>query len=71
MVTLSDNSGAYLYTSFSMADYLKKNTDQWQYLAFQFALPKPHSPQDNLKVYFWNKNRNEFYADDISIITGF
>jgi hypothetical protein len=70
VVTLSDKSGTYLYLSFSMSDYLKKNTDQWQYLAFQFALPKPHSPQDNLKVYFWNKNRNEFYADDISIITG-
>jgi hypothetical protein len=70
VVTLSDNSGTYLYNSFSMADYLKKNTDQWQYLAFQFALPKPHSPKDNLKVYFWNKNRIEFYADDISIISG-
>jgi hypothetical protein len=40
---------------------------EWEESSFEHALPEWKSPNDILKVYIWNKGRQQFHIDDFSI----
>jgi hypothetical protein len=41
--------------------------NEWEESSFEHALPEWKSPDDKLKIYIWNKGRQRFYIDDLTI----
>lgn len=67
VVSVTSNSQQIFYQNFKIADYFKPS-GLWQQMEFQFVLPVFKTPEDELKIYFWNPSRQDFYYDDMNVI---
>lgn len=41
--------------------------NQWQSFDSKFTITNKLPPSSNIKIYFWNKSKNNFFIDDLSI----
>ena len=64
VASASNNEKLYLYSTQCPVNEKGKG---WRQAEFSFELPKPKTPDDILKVYVWNKDRQRFYMDDLII----
>jgi len=65
VVSREGESSAYFYRAFNFVEIAKPN--QWSPFDFSINLSPPADDSETIKVYFWNKNRDNFWLDDIDI----
>ncbi|NOY49306.1 MAG: hypothetical protein GXO88_01880, partial [Chlorobi bacterium] len=68
VVTFSHGGKAYKYRTIdlNMADL---TLHEWNKLTLDYLTPEVRSPNDELKVYIWNRGKKEIYFDDLEVIT--
>lgn len=67
LIFTADSDGRQIiYTGYSLTDLLK-DTTEWQYVSIRTIIPKFVEKEHKFAIYFWNKGKNHFFVDDISI----
>ena len=64
VLSLQNNWKIYFYQAWEIRPLMLY---EWEESSFEHALPEWKSPDDILKVYIWNKGRQQFYIDDLTI----
>ena len=54
------------YRNYPITEFIPTG-NKWEKVRVTFTLPDSLNPSDKLKVYLWNKNKSEFWADDFSL----
>ena len=66
LVVSCESEGAdYFYRAFSLDKVAQKN--RWAHFDYKLKLSPPQGSDEIMKVYFWNKNRKEFWIDDVKL----
>ncbi|MBW6489625.1 MAG: hypothetical protein K0B15_00390 [Lentimicrobium sp.] len=59
-------SGTDFYRSYPISEFLPV-AGKWEKVRTSFTLPDSLKPADQLKVYIWNRKKNEVLVDDFSL----
>jgi hypothetical protein len=66
VISFEHNNQSYSYTAVNPNE-LKLKPGKWNFVSLQTPVPKIKSPDDQLKVYFWNPGKQIFYIDDMKV----
>jgi len=64
--TLQNDNENRFYRTFELQDQITK-VGEWNYFEHDFSITNARSPEEQLKIYIWNKNKQNFYLDDFAI----
>jgi hypothetical protein len=67
VAAVSSNGEQLFYQNFMLREYFKRSP-AWQQMEMQFVLPAFRHPQDEIKIYFWNPSKENFFYDDLEVV---
>ena len=65
VVTVERQKENLLYEAFKMNNFIK--TGEWQRISFLVDFDFELQQNDQIKVYFWNNKKSNFYLDNIKL----
>jgi hypothetical protein len=66
IVQLENQGNHFFYKPFYFHEYSRQN--KWTYMEFACELPELQNPDDQLRVFFFNSNKDEFFlVDDLKV----
>ena len=66
VIVVSREGSSYLYRTYGFKEIVVPN--KWVHFSFSLKLSPSSGSDEVLKVYFWNKQRKEFWIDDIKLV---
>ena len=66
VVSRAGEPDSYFYRTFGFKEMVSPN--RWQHFDFSLQLSPSSDSDEVMKVYFWNKQRKEFWIDDIKLV---
>lgn len=63
---LEDNNGTNYYKTYDLRNQIM-NGGEWNYFEYSFIIDNVTSLNEKLKVYIWNKHKQDFYLDDFKL----
>jgi hypothetical protein len=66
-IVISDKKNKYHYHTFPINEIPNKIVNRWQNFSYNVEIPKVKAPGDVIRIYIWNKNKQQFYLDNFKV----